>query len=479
MKESNLVKLLGCFSKPEVKEFSKFIISPYFNTGKKYVVLFLQELLKFYPEFEITRHSLFELLYPGKKYNDVTMRKLISEGSNIAEDFLTQKLVERDPLKNELMLLKDLSNRKVESAFNSKLKEISADINGKAGPTAVRPARKKELEEVLKFHYSFRDRKRSLQHYNSEMEWFAADVVENLLALYIERLTEKKNFSEMDFSMPFFDEVIKITNAGKFSDIPVISIHFNHVMMLHTGEWQYYQTLKSLKEEYYTFLNTNELKNIYVGLMNFVVEKSELNEISLAVSKQELFVFYSEILQRGLIEQFFSEFLFLNIVTVSLQLGQSDFAAEFIDKYSKLLNPETRKDVVNFCRANILYFKGSYGEALSLASRINFKYYQQKLLVRNLTIKIYFDQNESTAFGYQVSAYRTYLKRERTIPGHLQSVIDGFLGYTVKLFELKNRITPPSEIQGLKEDINSSPAAEKFWLLEKAEELLSRSSNKK
>jgi len=335
------------------------------------------------------------------------------------------------------------------------------------------------LEEVLKFHYSFRDRKRSLQHYNSEMEWFAADVVENLLALYIERLTEKKNFSEMDFSMPFFDEVIKITNAGKFSDIPVISIHFNHVMMLHTGEWQYYQTLKSLKEEYYTFLNTNELKNIYVGLMNFVVEKSELNEISLAVSKQELFVFYSEILQRGLIEQFFSEFLFLNIVTVSLQLGQSDFAAEFIDKYSKLLNPETRKDVVNFCRANILYFKGSYGEALSLASRINFKYYQQKLLVRNLTIKIYFDQNESTAFGYQVSAYRTYLKRERTIPGHLQSVIDGFLGYTVKLFELKNRITPPSEIQGLKEDINSSPAAEKFWLLEKAEELLSRSSNKK
>lgn len=472
MKESNLTKLLASFSKPEIKKFGKFIISPYFNTGKKFVVLFLQQLLEHFPEFEITRSRIFEQLYPGKPYNDVTMRKLISEGAAMAESFLLQKLLERDPLRNELLLLKDLSNRKVESAFNSKLKELISVINGNADPAAVRPARKKELEEVLKFHHSFRDRKRSLHHYNSEMDWFAADVVENLLALYIERLTEKKNFSEINFSKPFFDEVIHMLNDGKFSGIPIISIHFNHVMMLHTGEWQYYETLKSLKESYYSILNTNELKNIYVGLMNFVVEKSELNEISLTASKEELFVFYSEILSGGLIEQFFSEFLFLNIVTVSLQLGKAGFAEEFTDKYGKLLNPESRKEVVNFCRANILYFKGSYGEALKLASRINFKYYQQKLLVRNLTIKIYFDQNESTAFGYQVSAYRTYLKRESGIPAHLQSVIDGFLVYTAKLFDLKNRFSPPSEIQRLKEEINSSPVAEKFWLLEKAGEFL-------
>ncbi len=478
MKETNLAKLLTSFSKPELKEFSKFITSPYFNTGKKFVVIFLQECLKFYPDFEITKNELFELLYPGKPYNDVNMRKLVSEGITLGESFLLQKLLERDPLRNELLLLKDLSNRKVESAFNSKLKEVSSGINGSSELAAVRPARKKELEEVLKFHFSFRDRKRSLQHYNSEMEWFAADVVENLLALYVERLTEKKNFSEMDFSMQFFDEVIRMLQDGKFSGIPIISIHFNHVMMLFTGEWQYYETLKSLKESYYSILNTNELKNIYVGLMNFVVEKSELNEISLTASKKELFVFYSEILSGGLIEQFFSEFLFLNIVTVSLQLGKAAFAEEFIDKYGKLLNPESRKEVVNFCRANILYFKGNYGEALRLASRINFKYYQQKLLVRNLTIKIYFDQNESTAFGYQVSAYRTYLKRESVIPAHLQSVIDGFLVYTAKLFELKNRFSPPSEIQRLKGEINSAPIAEKFWLLEKTDELLRKSSEK-
>ena len=477
MKERNLAKILASFSKPEIKVFSKFIISPYFSTGKKFVVIFLQEFLKFYPDFEITKNGLFELLYPGKPYNDVNMRKLVSEGINLAESFLLQKQLERDPLRNELLLLKDLSNRKLDPVFNSRLKKVSSEINRNTVMAAVRPARKREMEEVLKFHFSFRDRKRSLQYYNSEMDWFAADVVENLLALYIERLTEKKNFSEMDFSMPFFDEVIKMMNAGKFSDIPVISVHFNHVMMLHTGELQYYHTLKSLKEKYHRILNTNELKNIYVGLMNFVVERSELNEISLADSKEELFVFYSEILARGLIEQFFSEFLFLNIVTVSLQLGKNEFAEDFIQKYSKMLNPEIRKEVVSFCRANILYFKGSYGEAIRLASRINFRYYQQKLLVRNLTIKIYFDQNEAAAFGYQVNAYRTYLRRENNIPAHLKSVIEGFIGFAVKLFELKNCFDSPIEIKRLKEEINSSPIAEKFWLLEKADELLSRRSN--
>jgi hypothetical protein len=249
MKECNLAKILASFSKPEIKVFSKFIISPYFSTGKKFVVIFLQEFLKFYPDFEITKNGLFELLYPGKPYNDVNMRKLVSEGINLAESFLLQKQLERDPLRNELLLLKDLSNRKLDPVFNSRLKKVSSEINRNTVMAAVRPARKREMEEVLKFHFSFRDRKRSLQYYNSEMDWFAADVVENLLALYIERLTEKKNFSEMDFSMPFFDEVIRLLNAGKFSDIPVISVHFNHVMMLHTGELQYYHTLKSLKEK--------------------------------------------------------------------------------------------------------------------------------------------------------------------------------------------------------------------------------------
>ena len=76
---------------------------------------------------------------------------------------------------------------------------------------------------------------------------------------------------------------------------------------------------------------------------------------------------YSE---RNLFEQFFSEFLFSNIVTVSLQLKETGFAEEFIQNYKNLLNPGIREDTVNYCNANIKYNKKDYGDALKIAGKI-------------------------------------------------------------------------------------------------------------
>jgi hypothetical protein len=475
MRNSRLISLLSVFSTEEIRYLGRFIRSPYYNTGKKYIEGFFSELSKYHPKYKVSEEKLFGNVYPGKQYNDVVMRKLLSETLHLTLEFLSVEKLKDNQLKNKVILLRELSDRKAEPLFDSLLKNIKSFLDEEERVKAVRHDIRYDLADVMKFHYSFRDRSRALKYYDMEIESFTAHVIETFLSEYIERLTEKKNFSDINFSMPFFSEVIAVTEKEKYMQYPMIDIYFNHLMMLKDSSWKYYKRLKKLKEIHLAILSTNELKNIYVGLLNFVVEKSEVNDMEGIEPREELFTLYNEILERNLIEQFFSEFLFINIVTISLQLRKTEFAESFINEYSGLLNPDLKQEAVSYCRANINYYKKDYGEALSILSRISFRYYQHKLLVKNLTVKIYFEQGIETAFEYQVNAYRNFLKREKVIPSHLKNVIERFIHYTVKLMSLKE---PGENYNKLEIEIKSSPVTEKYWLLEKLAEIKESHSKK-
>ena len=98
--------------------------------------------------------------------------------------------------------------------------------------------------------------------------------------------------------MPFFENVIETVIKGQYMEYPVINIYFNHLMMLKKGDWRYYHLLKELKEKHFKLLNINQLKNIYVGLINFAVGKNEMNDTDGINISSELFNFYSEILRK-------------------------------------------------------------------------------------------------------------------------------------------------------------------------------------
>jgi hypothetical protein len=55
MKDLKLISLLKTFSKTEIKEFEKFLQSPYLNTSGEYIFKFFNSIKKYYPEFESDR----------------------------------------------------------------------------------------------------------------------------------------------------------------------------------------------------------------------------------------------------------------------------------------------------------------------------------------------------------------------------------------------------------------------------------------
>ena len=75
-----IIKILKKFSVKELTEFDKLLRSPFFNNHSTLTKLF-SELKKYYPQFSdniLTKEYLFEIVNPGKKYDDMLFRKYLS-----------------------------------------------------------------------------------------------------------------------------------------------------------------------------------------------------------------------------------------------------------------------------------------------------------------------------------------------------------------------------------------------------------------
>lgn len=120
MKKSKLITLFKTFSKDEMKEFGKFISSPYFSTGRNIKPLY-NLLCKFHPLYNasaFTEEKIFRRLYPGKKFNE--KKSLHAIHVQFSEMFI---------LAEKFMVINGFEKGNFEYEFNSCLSKIYLDMN--------------------------------------------------------------------------------------------------------------------------------------------------------------------------------------------------------------------------------------------------------------------------------------------------------------------------------------------------------------
>ena len=86
---SSLITFLSSLDKSELREFDKFIHSPFHNNRSE-VSRYFDVLKKFHPQFtgrEFSKHHIFSLLYPGTSYKDDVLRRLSSNLLKAGEEF--------------------------------------------------------------------------------------------------------------------------------------------------------------------------------------------------------------------------------------------------------------------------------------------------------------------------------------------------------------------------------------------------------
>ncbi|HLT24117.1 MAG TPA: hypothetical protein VK004_03240, partial [Ignavibacteria bacterium] len=130
MYKSKIVNVLKTFSEDEIKRFSDFVSSPYFNSNQSTVKLF-NTLKKYHPHFEgsgVSKESLYKKLFAGEKYNDQVMRNLSSQLLKLSKEFLSIESYINENDTKELILLNELKNRNLDSLYNSDFKSLSGQL---------------------------------------------------------------------------------------------------------------------------------------------------------------------------------------------------------------------------------------------------------------------------------------------------------------------------------------------------------------
>ena len=111
----NSIEILKALSKDEFKRYGDFVKSPYFNSVEVLGKLF-DEIAKVYPDFESTRLSykkISQKIYPGKEFNEQTIRNLYSKFGNLLKKFIAMENVINDEDVINMNMAEGMSKRKL------------------------------------------------------------------------------------------------------------------------------------------------------------------------------------------------------------------------------------------------------------------------------------------------------------------------------------------------------------------------------
>ena len=467
MKDLKLTSLLKTFSKQEIKDFEKYLQSPFLNTSGEYILKFFETVKKYYPGFDsdnFTKQNIFKEIYPKEKYNDARMRKLTSETMKLIQDYLGVKAFLNDEQAKGNYILTELKERNSDTLFESKIKELYKLLEKNKVKDYHYYGDKYKLTETLKAFYFNRERKKAIPLFDEEMENLSKYFSLLFIHKFIERYMEKRSFTDTEFYLPYFKEIINFAEENYSGKENLFDLYYTELLLHINGEEKYYFSLKHLKDKLSDKIHKNSLSLIYFTLTNYATEQFETGKQNYL---NELFNLHKEILKKKIFGNIFSEFLFMNIVTVALRLDEIKFAEKFISEYKDRMNSDVRNDTYNYCLACIFFSKKEFSSALETISRINFALPLHKYLIKNLTLKIYYELNETNSIYSLIDSFKHTVKRDKSVPDNVKILVTNYTNFVKELVRIKSGEKDKEDIEAR---IKKETTAEKSWLLSKVRE---------
>lgn len=478
MISSKAIDLVSTFNEAEFKEFGLFVSSPFYN--KEMVqVKFYEIMKKSYPSFSgrsFEKEKVFAKLYPGKKYNDGVMRNILSKTLELAETFLTVKRQRESEFSGRVALMRELSERKMVKLFERTEMKANEILESTAA---------KDEQYYYDKYILISEKRRFLTSQKSALyssNDMLKDGAEKLaISFLISMLRSETNIANSNLRMFKFEqdtalselEIYVEKEISKYPDATYLQYYYNAFKLARTQDERYFYALKSIVYNLYDHFRDQDRRDIFTILTNycyFKVNKGELN------FRKEHFLLFKENIERGFYKgsrNYLDHIQYLNVVVTGLDAGEISWVEDFIEKYKAELDDTNRENSFNFSRALVFYHKALYNDALNLAARVKTDDLSYKHQLKSLYLKIYYDMNETEPFYSHVDSYRHFLLNEKHIPEVTRNVINSYVNYAKKLFDIKNRVGERDyDLYKIRNDISDSKAmVNKSWLMERIDKI--------
>jgi hypothetical protein len=184
-----------------------------------------------------------------------------------------------------------------------------------------------------------------------------------------------------------------------------------------------------------------DLKNlIFAILESYYINRINNESDSDNILSSELFNIYVLMLNENIFlypDNNFKMAEFRNVLLSSLKLKKSEWAMDFIKKYSVYLEENIRKDTINYSHAKICSAAGQHEEVLEYLSRIKHEDFIYQLDIRNMQMLAYYKLDMFEQAFSLMDTYKKLLKNSTNLAEHRKQYNYNFIYYYSKLLKIK------------------------------------------
>lgn len=487
MKDIKLIEILRTFDKEELKSFRKFLSSPFIKSRRNIDSLLIN-LIPFHPEFDSDKLGsklIFKKTFPGEDFDEKKLNNLITDLTRAAKDFIIHLTLEKDEAESLLFLLKGYYERNLLKSNFSLIKTTEDKlIPGFSNSVISDYFSKFRQINFLKTSYLTEENEFDklmdceTRYFETSATQFLTDCVQFLSSKSASVNTHGKNinsgFTESVLKCFDIEKLIKLTEKDNNLYSSLVALHYYNLKTIeHPDELIHF---KNLKNHFYKILpeiGREEKYFTFSHIENYCVAKIEERKAEFVKEGLEN---YKKMFENDAYSFSENEFLqiltFRNIILFWIMSDEPEWIKSFIEKYSSVLNPEYREDMINFAMANYYFRKKDYENALkSISGKFKHEFFLFKTDVKNLMLKIYFElENIEQAYS-MVDSYKHFLSSTKEISDTYIIRNEKFLKYYFDLLKIKSGQSKEKpafiKTQIEKED----KIVNKNWLLEKAKEL--------
>lgn len=472
MKNSKLISILKTLTPQAFKRFIDFTHSPYFNKHKGVQSLLLY-LKKFHPHYghpKFDLEKIFKGVWKKEPFSEQKIRNVMTMLTKLLERFLTLEELESRPVYQDYLLLHNFHKRYLDKQFIYHYQAVQKSQSANKQRDVDYYHDQFLLGEIA---YSFDVVKRNrplATHLTSVIQSFDTYYLANRLKYCCVLLNRSSVVAAAD-DLLFLDYVLDYVSHFGTQNSPLIAVYYQLLLTLkEEHQPQHYTVLKQQLRQHTHQLSKDELRQIYTAAFNYCNKQLKGGQPHFL---REIFDLYKAMLAQEvlLVEGYISPYQhFRNIVMAALRLGELDWAKKFIENHQSQLRLSYRENMVNYCLAAYYFYKKEYAQTLAYLLLFEFQDFYNYIEHKTLLIKTYFELSEFESLIATLNTFRQYLRRNESIPQHIQLPYQNFIKIANYLVKWKNsHQTPITDLHKLVEPFEY--LAEREWLVEKLKDM--------
>jgi hypothetical protein len=451
MEKTLLWEAFASLTAAEVREFDKFVRSPFFNTRPQLVVL-----------AEKLGNARLQGLVPAA-VSTAADRLAHSALLTLLEKYLIYKEKFEDADRGKIRLAAAYRKRNLPKHFQITLREARSSRE-------KRPWRHAEYYHDLNLieweQYKFDTSAHRTEFLNLQA---TSDRMDHAFVARKLRLAclaaSHQAVYKTEYNIGLMDGVLQYVGAENLDEIPAIGLYFHCFQFLtapfEAGE-QHFARFREMLQESANSFPDEELRPLYLLAINFGIKK--LNE-SRPGWLRITFDLYKSALELHLLEENdqISRFAFNNIVAIALRVQELDWAENFIGHYRPKLERQWRDATASLNLARVAYARKDYKTALLHLQRSDYKDLINNLIAKTLQLKIYYETDEFDLLSSHLASMKNFIRRHTAI-GYHRTNYSRLVYYTEQLTMLN--FNSPKAVNTLREKVQQEKTlTEKEWLL--------------